>query len=123
MILLYWDIGRGIVEKQKSLGWGKSVVESLSQDLQTEFPGITGFSPDNLWRMRQFYDEYSKDGLLSLAVRELKHMRSEKFLEQAVPEPGNRVTGEILEQTVPENITRAARNLLTLVPWGITCKS
>lgn len=37
LILLYWDLGRGIVEKQQALGWGKSVVERLSADLQAEF--------------------------------------------------------------------------------------
>ena len=40
MIPLYWDIGRLITEKQLSLGWGKSVVETLSKDLQKEFPGM-----------------------------------------------------------------------------------
>ena len=54
VIRLYWDIGRSIIEKQQTFGWGKSVVETLSRDLQSEFPGIRGFSADNLWRMRQF---------------------------------------------------------------------
>ena len=39
LILLYWDIGRGIVEKQEELGWDESVVELLSRDLQQAFPG------------------------------------------------------------------------------------
>ena len=39
MILLYWDIGRGIVEKQRTLGWGDSVVEMVSADLRRAFPG------------------------------------------------------------------------------------
>ena len=55
LILLYWDIGRGIVEKQQTLGWGDSVVEMVAADLRRAFPGTTGFSPQNLWRMRQFY--------------------------------------------------------------------
>ena len=118
MILLYWDIGRGVVEKQEALGWGKSVVESLSRDLKAAFPGMTGFSPDNLWRMRQFYGEYSKVEFLSQAARELKRMGGAELLEQAVPESGNRVTGEVLEQAVPENTARAVRDLAVLVPWG-----
>ena len=40
MILLYWDIGRGILEKQKEQGWGKSVVDRLAADLKKEFPHI-----------------------------------------------------------------------------------
>lgn len=40
---LYWDIGRMIVDKQNDLGWGKSVVEQLSKDIQKSYPGIQGF--------------------------------------------------------------------------------
>jgi hypothetical protein len=58
LILLYWDIGRRIVEKQEKLGWGKSVVETLSRDLKAEFPGLLRFSANNLWLMRQFFSEY-----------------------------------------------------------------
>jgi predicted nuclease of restriction endonuclease-like (RecB) superfamily len=71
LINLYWDIGKIIVEKQKELGWGKSVVENLAQDLQLEFSGIKGFSSQNLWRMRQFYLTYHNDIILSPLVREL----------------------------------------------------
>ena len=71
LILLYWDIGRGIVEKQKELGWGESVVELLSRDLQKAFPGLTGFSAANLWRMRQFYFAWVSPEFLAQAVREL----------------------------------------------------
>ena len=39
---LYWDIGETIHRKQQSLGWGKSVVETLARDLQAEFPGRNG---------------------------------------------------------------------------------
>ncbi len=55
---LYWHIGEDIVERQERLGWGKSVVERLSRDLRAEFPGTSGFSSHNLWRMRQIYLEY-----------------------------------------------------------------
>lgn len=55
LIVLYWDIGKSIVERQKSEGWGKAVVDRLAADLCKEFPGIEGFSPRNVWRMRAFY--------------------------------------------------------------------
>jgi len=48
LILLYWDIGRGIVERQEKLGWGQSVVEMLSRDVKKAFPAARGFSADNL---------------------------------------------------------------------------
>src|SRR5690349_356089 len=55
LIVLYWDIGRAIVERQKAEGWGKAVVDRLATDLQSEFPDESGFSPRNVWRMRAFY--------------------------------------------------------------------
>ena len=55
LVLLYWDIGRGIVEKQQTLNWGDGVIETLARDLQKAFPGVRGFSGQNLWRMKQFY--------------------------------------------------------------------
>ena len=77
IIRLYWDIGRSITEKQQTLGWGKSVVETLAEDLQKEFPGITGFSARNIWYMQQFYAEYHEDTILQPLVAEIswsKHL-------------------------------------------------
>ena len=71
LITLYWDIGKRIVEKQEKLGWGKSVVENLAVDLQKEFPGIRGFSADNLWRMRKFYVQFEGNAKLAPLVQEI----------------------------------------------------
>ena len=57
LIDLYWEIGKSIAEKQ-SESWGKSIVATLSEELQKEFPGVGGFSTTNLWLMAQFYSEY-----------------------------------------------------------------
>ena len=61
LLTLYWEIGEEICCKQQEKGWGKSVVEVLSKELQKEFPGVKGFSTTNLWRMRSFYLEYTKN--------------------------------------------------------------
>jgi predicted nuclease of restriction endonuclease-like (RecB) superfamily len=71
LITMYWDIGKLIVEKQKEFGWGKSIVENLSNDLQNEFPGTGGLSSANLWRTRNFYLTYSDDRKLAPLVREI----------------------------------------------------
>lgn len=70
-IQLNWDIGKMIVEKQEQLGWGKSVVEQLSKDLQKEFPGQRGWSAQNLWNMRQFYLEYKDKSNLQSLIGEI----------------------------------------------------
>ena len=59
LIGLYWTLGQLIVERQEALGWGKAVVEQLSADLKAEFPEMTGFSPRNLWFIKQFYETYA----------------------------------------------------------------
>jgi len=61
LIALYWHIGKSIVERQRTLGWGKAIVERLATDLQRAFPGIEGFSPRNVWRMRAFYLAWTED--------------------------------------------------------------
>lgn len=71
LIQLYWDIGRMIVDKQQELGWGKSVVEQLSKDIQEEYPGIQGFSGRNLWNMRFFYSEIQQNKKLQPLVAEI----------------------------------------------------
>ena len=62
LIALYWDIGRSIVERQRAEGWGKAIVERLSDDLGREFPGLEGFSARNIWHMRSFYLAYEPEG-------------------------------------------------------------
>jgi hypothetical protein len=64
LILLYWDIGRAIVEKQQALGWGESVVEMVSADLRQAFPGMGGFFPRNVWYMRRFFEVYGASNFL-----------------------------------------------------------
>jgi predicted nuclease of restriction endonuclease-like (RecB) superfamily len=77
LIALYWDIGKMIVARQKGKSWGKAVVENLASDLQKEFPGMQGFSSQNIWYMRQFYLEYGGNQKLQPLVGEIswtKHL-------------------------------------------------
>ena len=71
LVGLYWDIGRVIVERQDNQGWGKGVVQRIAEDLQREFPGISGFSASNLWRMKAFFETYTGLEKLAPLVREI----------------------------------------------------
>jgi predicted nuclease of restriction endonuclease-like (RecB) superfamily len=71
LINLYWSIGKDISEKQEKLGWGKGIVSNVAEELQKEFPGIKGFSVQNLWYMKQFYAEYSANEKLQPLVGEI----------------------------------------------------
>ena len=61
LIFLYWQIGRGILERQQQQGWGAKVIDRLSHDLHTAFPQMKGFSTRNLKYMRAFALSYSDE--------------------------------------------------------------
>jgi predicted nuclease of restriction endonuclease-like (RecB) superfamily len=82
LIGLYWDIGRMIVARQQSEGWGKAVVERLATDLQVEFVGVGGFSSSNLWRMRGFFETYCNAEKLAPLAREIGWSHNLVILER-----------------------------------------
>jgi predicted nuclease of restriction endonuclease-like (RecB) superfamily len=88
---LYWYVGKTIVERQQRSGWGSAVVERLAHDLREAFPGIEGFSPRNIWRMRQFF---------------LAWAQVPKKLTRPVSESAPRAPASKLPQAVSE------------LPWG-----
>ena len=59
MMQMYWNIGKRLSEEKLEKGYGSNVVKRLSTDLQQEFPDTTGFSPRNLWNMKNFYEFYA----------------------------------------------------------------
>jgi len=68
---MYWDIGKYLSKKVRSENWGKSIVKEFSQFVQLQLKSIKGFSPQNIWRMKQFYETYADNEKLSPLVREL----------------------------------------------------
>lgn len=103
-VLLHWDIGRAIAEKQAEANWGDAVVEKLSRDILRAFPVARGFSAQNLWRMRQFYVAHTTPEFLSQAVRELGIKGKTKKRAQT--------------DSQDEKLSQAVREFLATVPWG-----
>lgn len=115
LILLYWDIGRAIVEKQKALGWGDSIVEQLARDLQAAFPHNRGFSRQNVWRMRQFFIDHTAADFLAQLAPEIKRAPlADRVLSQAVRES----PAGSSEPQRPEILSQAVRELVATIPWG-----
>ena len=71
LISLYWEIGKYISNKIANQEWGKGIVKNLSDYLNRTEPNLNGFSSQNLWRMKQFYEAYYKNPKLSPLVREI----------------------------------------------------
>ena len=68
---LYWHIGQTISAKVQSQAWGKGVVVELARYIAQHAPEAKGFSDKNLWRMKQFYEAYSKDPNLATLAKVL----------------------------------------------------
>lgn len=71
LVLLYWQIGRDILERQNREGWGAKVIERLAQDLRSAFPDMKGFSPRNLKYMRAFAEAWPDEAIVQGALAQL----------------------------------------------------
>ena len=69
IINLYWEIGKFVSVKTKQEGWGRSTVKKLSQYILSKEPGIHGYSGQNIWRMKQFFETYQNKPELSTLLR------------------------------------------------------
>lgn len=68
LVLLYWQIGQDILQRQTEQGWGAKVIDRLSKDLSDEFPEIKGFSTRNLKYMRKFAEAWQDKQIVQQAV-------------------------------------------------------
>jgi predicted nuclease of restriction endonuclease-like (RecB) superfamily len=96
LIALFWNIGRLIAQRQRVEAWGASVVQRLADDLRQSFPGVAGFSSQNLWRMRAFYLAW-EDAILSQPARDL--------------------SATILSQPARELQTESPPAFVAVLPW------
>lgn len=71
LILLYWNIGNKILEKQESEGWGAKVIDRLSYDLKELFPDLKGFSPRNLKYMRAFALAWQNEEIVQRTIAQI----------------------------------------------------
>ncbi|MDR3670205.1 MAG: PDDEXK nuclease domain-containing protein [Holophaga sp.] len=71
LVDLHWRIGEYLCRRIQADGWGQGTVKELAVWLQERDPDLRGFSAQNLWRMRQFFEVYHQDEELSPLVRVL----------------------------------------------------
>ncbi|MCK9295185.1 MAG: PDDEXK nuclease domain-containing protein [Desulfobulbaceae bacterium] len=102
MIVMYWDIGRMIQQRQKEEGWGAGVIPRLAVDLKNELPEIKGFSERNIGRMIAFYRAYP---ILPQAAAKLAQQPDANFQlfdnkeDIKVPQPAAKLDTETFSAT------------------------
>jgi len=90
LVLLYWQIGREILQRQVEQGWGSKVIDRIAQDLRQAFPEMKGFSPRNLHYMRAFAETYTDESILQQVVANLPWGHNVRLME-AVKDPEARL--------------------------------
>ena len=71
LVLLYWQIGRDILERQQRETWGAKVIDRLAADLKREFPDMKGFSVRNLKYMRRFAEVWNENEIVQQVAARL----------------------------------------------------
>jgi len=99
LVLLYWDIGKLILQRQQQEGWGSSVIPRLSTDLHNALPELKGFSERNIGYMIRFAREYGSPEFLQQPVAKL----AEPPLSDSAP-----------SGSIPVVVSK----LLASLPWG-----
>ncbi len=82
MVLLYWDVGRVILERQQHQGWGARVIDRLSADLREAYPEMQGLSPRNLQYMRAFAAAWPGRAIVQRVVAQLPWRQNIALLER-----------------------------------------
>jgi len=103
LILLYWEIGKTILEQQKKQGWGTKVIGRLSKDLSLSFPEIKGFSPRNLKYMRKLADTYPDKTIVQQLVAQIPWGHNVRILDY-IGDPVERAW--YVEQTIQNGWSR-----------------
>lgn len=57
-LALYYGIGRYVSANTRNKNWGKGAIDTISEQLSKELPGLRGFSAPSLRKMRTFYEEW-----------------------------------------------------------------
>ena len=103
LIMMYWDLGKQIVEKQENTKWGSGFIDQLSKDLKSEFPDMGGFSITNIRLCKQFYLFYRYDFLIhQQAVGELESTAKVKDENEIIQQVVGKLDPEIIEQVVQQ---------------------
>lgn len=86
LVSLYWQVGEYVSQQVTSKAWGKSVVQDLADFIQKSEPNIIGFSSQNIWRMKQFFETYKENHKLATLGREISWTHHKIIMPCKTPE-------------------------------------
>ena len=111
--LLYWEIGKLIIERQNEYGWGASIVDNLSMDLQAKIGAGQSWSSRNLRLMRQLYEDYSQ-----LTVSEKSNVK--QIVSHLTKSNTRRLSSNKTLPNVKQPVSHLEniKLLVSEVPWG-----
>ncbi|HTX39889.1 MAG TPA: PDDEXK nuclease domain-containing protein [Bryobacteraceae bacterium] len=82
LVLLYWRIGRDILDRQKREKWGAKVIDRLATDLKRSFPDMKGLSPRNLKYMRAFAEAWPAEPIVQAVLAQITWYHNLAILEK-----------------------------------------
>ena len=83
-LALYYGIGRYVSANSRKKNWGKGAIDTISEQLRKELPGLRGFSSRNIKNMRTFYEEWRMIEQHNLAVTTAKITKINTDINSAV---------------------------------------
>ena len=90
LVLLYWGIGKEILQRQADEGWGSKVVDRLAKDLRSAFPDMSGLSRTSLLYMRAFAETWPDEAIVQQVVGQIPWGHNVRLLE-LVKDPEERL--------------------------------
>lgn len=114
LLALYWQIGKGILQKQEKFGWGAQVVEQLAKDLSISFPDDRGFSARNLWNMKRFATDYPDFPFLQVPLADFNQY---EILQVALAENSETSSGQVPLIKIEKNGEQFMQVQLVQITW------
>ena len=107
LVIMYWQIGKLVLQKQQEAGWGAKIIDRLSFDLRQEFPDMKGFSPRNIKYMRKFAEVWDNFEFVQQVVAQIPWKTNLLLLEKLDDNEERKwYACQIIEHGWSSNVTR-----------------
>lgn len=79
LISLYWDFGKYISEKVNDSNLGDKIVDKLEKFMKREYPTMKGFTRRGIYRMKQFYETYKENEIVSTLLTQICYLMDKQI--------------------------------------------